>query len=78
MKLTPWFPADVKPVHEGDYEVKRYRSGGFGKMRPHRLTWDGEDWRYAHDFEKARKSDFASMKASDGDMWRGLAEEPKS
>lgn len=38
-KLTPWFPADVKPVRHGIYE----RSYGFFKLKD---LWDGNYWRY--------------------------------
>lgn len=35
---TPWFPPEVKPVHEGDYVV--------GSDNIHVMqTWDGKRWR---------------------------------
>lgn len=34
-KLTPWFPADVKPVHVGVYEVRGSN---------HMWLWNGSLW----------------------------------
>ena len=37
-EVTPWFPPDVKPVHEGDYII--------GSDELHVMNhWDGEFWR---------------------------------
>lgn len=37
MKLTPWFPPEVKPVHKGQYRVK--------DRAVTRLLWTGDEWR---------------------------------
>lgn len=40
MKLTPWFPPEVPPVHPGVYEVEpRWTS------EPLYRRWDGQTWR---------------------------------
>lgn len=49
MKLTEWFPADVKPVRVGYYEVRNTglpskRSRYYLIGRPSRY-WDGKIWR---------------------------------
>ncbi len=40
-EATPWFPADIKPVHKGLYIVG---SDALAVM----LEWDGEKWRSAN------------------------------
>ena len=43
MKLTPWFPGDVKPVHVGVYERRlKFRAGVYYSQ------WDGEKWLRLH------------------------------
>ena len=39
MKLTQWFPGDVKPVHVGVYE-RRLKF----KTNVYYSRWDGENW----------------------------------
>ena len=40
MKLTPWFPGDVKPVHVGVYERRlKFTTVVFYSR------WDGKKWR---------------------------------
>lgn len=38
MKLTPWFPPEVPPVHPGVYEVEAHTV-------PFYRMWDGRFWR---------------------------------
>ena len=41
MKLTPWYPGDVKPVREGVYE----RDYGAAGLLEHRYCyWNGKWW----------------------------------
>ena len=40
MKLTPWFPGDVKPVREGVYE-RDYINASPGKFY---CYWNGKFW----------------------------------
>ncbi len=39
MRLTPWFPGDVKPVHVGVYERRMKFTTDVYYSR-----WDGEKW----------------------------------
>lgn len=71
MKLTPWFPAKVKPVRAGVYEVKQ------DDMPAWYRRWDGEDW-----YVGGATPGWASNAIIVWDNglrtpWRGLAEEPK-
>lgn len=40
MKLTKWFPASIKPVHVGVYEIKP-RLSSMPQLFKH---WDGKKW----------------------------------
>lgn len=79
-KLTPWFPADVKPVHAGVYEIK-------DSNRPCYAFWRGDGWGYASWTKPNEKA--IEMCAEDGfrlrdgdwiddecRSWRGLAVKP--
>lgn len=39
MRLTPWYPGDVKPVREGVYERRR-----IGVGTPYYSYWNGRWW----------------------------------
>ena len=75
MKLTPWYPPEIRPVHVGEYEIQ---TGWVGRVS---LRWfDGEFWscEYLSDEpifirmgERQKVSSFQDV------TWRGLAEEPK-
>jgi hypothetical protein len=76
MKLTPWFPANVKPVRAGVYEVKE------GRMWVWYRYWDGQFWYAGAPSPWSARNwllvpigvkDAAGMALS----WRGIAEEPK-
>jgi hypothetical protein len=71
MKLTPWFPADVKPVRPGVYKVKT-RSG-----RPWYRRWDGKVWFVGSNTPKDAASKIEQLWFIDSRSWRGLAEPPK-
>jgi hypothetical protein len=73
MKLTPWFPANVKPVRAGVYEVK-----GDPKYKWHRY-WDGKDWYCGSFTPNGAVANFNEyrLRAVIKFPWRGLAEEPK-
>jgi hypothetical protein len=68
MKLTPWFPAHVKPAYPGVYEVKDPDLIWYRK-------WDGKRW--------CLGSRYPDCAANNGGMsmkelpWRGLAKPPK-
>jgi hypothetical protein len=66
-KHTPWFPADVKPVHVGVYQVDRVHAY---------QHWNGRYWGiYCLSMAEARRrADFESMYQEH--QWRGLAKKP--
>lgn len=66
-KLTPWYPASVKPVRPGVYEVHFDRDCAISFKR-----WTGRRWVW---LEIALRSDFGRKP---GDKWRGLAQDPKA
>lgn len=75
MKLTPWFPAIVKPVRAGVYEVRKKPPWSWYRY------WDGKCWYLGGKTPMAAKN-YADMAGSRLDEtppepWRGLAEEPK-
>lgn len=62
-KLTDWFPADVKPVRVGQYEVANTHYGD-----PFPLHWDGRKWCL---------SDTKTPAIFQNREWRGLAADPE-
>ena len=70
-ELTPWFPADVKPIRRGVYQVEQgivrwysyFDGSGFGWQD---LT-PSEAFRNRHQMTGCAKSQ----------TWRGLAQDPK-
>jgi len=71
MKLTPWFPAEVKPVHVGAYLSLEYSDGAnFYRY------WDGKRWGAAsRNIRNALRFTNTSF-ACQENTWRGLAEKP--
>lgn len=73
MKLTPWFPLSVKPVHVGWYEtrmLKRFVGHSF---------WDGIKWSGTYFGESWTEINLRSINfygAIQNKKWRGLAEKP--
>lgn len=71
-KLTPWFPADVKPVRVGVYETN-FREvcavfKGFS-------FWNGVEWSNQRDLkEGARTAGYTGSVQTK--QWRGLASNP--
>jgi hypothetical protein len=75
MKLTPWFPQSIEPVHVGVYETKwaGTEGGWFNK-------WDGLKWCRGHCNHIDAHHQAGMGRASFGDykiQWRGLARKPK-
>jgi hypothetical protein len=70
-QMTPWFPANVKPVHAGVYEIKiRYED------RSTYCYWGGDRWGFfAHrpDVAELLCNAFADT-ASQAKIWRGFTE----
>lgn len=72
MKLTEWFPGDVKPVRRGVYE-RDYGGGIFGNLGF--ALWTGSQWKYRSTTpEKACVESIDSLNIRR--PWRGLAEKP--
>lgn len=67
LKLTPWFPGDVKPVHVGVYETDR-----IGRFQ----YWNGKSWGYYMPSAEAAERVKASFSARQQPEWRGLSEKP--
>lgn len=74
-KLTPWFPASVKPARNGVYEVEGPEDLG----RNYFSYFDGERW-HGQWFtpERARAKAPGIGIGLQSDKWRGLAQEPKA
>ncbi len=69
MKLTEWFPGDVKPVRKGVYQ-RRFGDGCVVFSR-----WNGRAWMYAHGtIQVAFLETFPTHNTNL--KWRGLAEKP--
>lgn len=69
-QLTPWFPAEVKPVHVGLYQTT------FGVIKIGWSYWDGKKW--GLEFPQKRMAKFHSP-GTDGNQykkWRGLRSKP--
>ena len=64
---TPWYPASIKPVREGWYEVKMV-----GIPEIEKRYWNGTYWQFS------KKDDRSSMFGDwTGDQWRGLTKKTK-
>lgn len=64
-KLTRWFPADVKPVHNGKYQVQDVNTGD-----AFHAYWHTGYWRFSNRGN-------AAMFMHQDRKWRGLAQDPK-
>lgn len=73
-KRTPWFPADVKPVRDGEYEVRRmvwnFSRCGF-YWSTHRLEFRDGHWHYTRRARMSYPGSLAGMEPL-SDQWRGL------
>ena len=76
MKLTSWFPANVKPVHIGVYEIAYHLfedewSNGFS-------YWNGKKWANSCcSIRSAYENRTWFEGAIQEKKWRGLAEQPR-
>jgi hypothetical protein len=70
LKLTEWFPPEIKPVHIGVYQCNPFA--------PHTYrNWDGKNWGVSqHTAEQASFVGYLHAQYQDKIEWRGLAEEP--
>ena len=78
MKLTPWFPGCIEPVHIGVYE----RRGAICDYVDGYAFWNGLQWAYSAPTPKKARfySCGISRYQSDGSIpfeWRGVAKEGK-
>ena len=78
-KLTPWFVNGEKPVRKGYYQVWRPKVNPAYPKRSV-LYWNGKDWKHTPHSGAGLigVGGFASVIASHGDKWRGLAEDPNA
>ena len=70
MELTPWFPADIKPVRKGVYEA------GSPFIPPWFFRWNGtkwDGWGESVDFAEIHEPDDVCLQEF---RWRGLARKP--
>lgn len=70
MKLTPWFPPEVKPVRVGVYIATVRKPSVFYRY------WDGESWlcgSFDQQLANASRPDWYGPPIH----WRGLAKQPK-
>lgn len=70
--LTPWFPAKVKPIHIGVYEVDMFSGKSIYAY------WDGKKFGYRTFGSQQRAFEQRNMATSCPALttWRGLAEKP--
>jgi hypothetical protein len=75
MKLTRWYPGDVKPVRVGVYE-RSYGDNANPGIHVGYAFFDGVDW-----FLRSRTTEDATtnkLKSAHTRLpWRGLAQDPK-
>lgn len=69
-KLTPWFPANVKPAHVGVYKTDA--DSIFDSYQ----YWNGLRWSdHAHSIKRAYSNNWVPSPYQNV-KWRGLAEKP--
>lgn len=70
-RLTPWFPADVKPVHVGVYMTRTHE----GERTPWFNKWDGHRWMVSM-YSASQAEKCKALSSYTEFEWRGLAEKP--
>lgn len=73
MKLTEWFPEDVKPARPGVYETRLIGSAGYVIADGYSL-WTGKRWNDTRTTVLLARID--SFRGMQSKMWRGLAKKP--
>ena len=67
MKLTQWFPGDVKPVHVGVYERRlKFKTGVYYSQ------WDGEKWLRLHLTVEDAAASAGALSVYQNLPWRGV------
>jgi hypothetical protein len=77
MELTEWYPAHIKPVRQGVYELEVYELD-YWKFTPTLMfsCWDGKQWLWiADNVDKAATRICPAQ--SQNRRWRGLAARPQ-
>lgn len=69
MKLTDWFPGDIKPIRVGIYERRYSESINFSK-------WNGEYWSFGYYSVDLANERGHYLSQYQNLPWRGLAEDP--
>lgn len=72
MNTTEWFPAYVRPVHVGYYDVRYLGDRADGSVYV-RYFWNGSDWQ-RDDLDDAKPIWGDPEFGIDGEFWRGLRE----
>jgi len=72
MKLTEWYPGDVKPARPGVYETRIK-----GDIRQWFQHWNGEYFGYSSPSTFGAYASRSSKSIFDFCEWRGLAHNPK-
>ncbi|MGY6240573.1 hypothetical protein ACW910_24325 (plasmid) [Burkholderia ambifaria] len=67
MKKTPWFPAEIKPIRIGIYQVRK----SFGHCW---ARWDGRAWSHGSMRETVPPKEYFKMRAGAHPVfaWRGI------
>lgn len=72
--LTPWFPPDMKPVHEGVYEIYDPERP---RVRFHSFYGSGGwSFTYENDVSHAFRMRYSHGSWAVGKKWRGLNKQP--
>ena len=68
MKLTPWFPSHVKPVHVGIYKTRvgHWDSEFFS-------YWNGRQWSIGYPSMKTAMMNKRTTAAHQSKTWQGIA-----
>jgi hypothetical protein len=71
MKLTEWYPGNVKPVRVGVYERQ------YGLSRPTYCWWNGLEFCSGHMKKSGARKLKDSISPYQDDPWRGIAGKPQ-
>lgn len=80
-KLTPWFPASVRPVYVGVYQARFFDLSDADDRAPEYHYWNGKRWWYGSNTPRKTAEEF--LRADRGEPqptpkpWRGLASDPR-
>ncbi len=67
-RRTPWYPASVRPVRVGWYEVSYHRPNRAQRVVDGRRWWNGQRWLFG------RVGLQCAMGCDPNDAWRGQPE----